>query len=231
MPDFSKRSEKPEMIDSPVPESLLFRNLAELDILNRHFGGHSASIRGIKRLIHRDRREYHIVDLGCGSGDTMKQIALWARKADLKIKFTGVDVSSQAIRYAKMHCSGFPEISFIGEDYKQLKNARFTADIFHCSLFCHHLPDGELHELLKYFKTCSKSGFVINDVIRNRAGYYGSKLFTQIGGGTVLARNDGPLSVLKGLTRKEWIHMLNEINVPYELSGILFYRLLITAYA
>lgn len=218
------------MMDSPVPENLLFRNLAELDILNRHFGGHSASIRGIQKLVKPDGKVYHVVDLGCGSGDSMKQIALWCRKANIKIKLTGVDVSGDAIRYAKLQCSGFPEITPIVADYRELKKYRFTADIFHSSLFCHHLPDFELREMLEYFKLCATTGFVINDVMRNRVGYYASGILTKLGRATSLARNDGPLSVLKGLTKMEWISMLNETGVRYELSGIWLYRILITAY-
>ena len=48
-------------MDAPgIPASLLHHNLGELDFLNRHFGGHSISLEGLKLLItDRDKNLSH----------------------------------------------------------------------------------------------------------------------------------------------------------------------------
>ena len=73
---FKFRSDEKELLDETnIPKDLLFRNLRELDILNRITGGHSISLQGIKQLITDHAKIYQVVDLGCGSGDSMRAIA------------------------------------------------------------------------------------------------------------------------------------------------------------
>ena len=70
-----------EMLDSEeIPVELLNRNLREIDFLNRYLGGHATSLQGISKLINDRKKQYKIIDLGCGSGEWMKHTARWARK-------------------------------------------------------------------------------------------------------------------------------------------------------
>ena len=89
MPDkFKQRSTQNELLDSEtVPAKLLFSNLRELDFLNRTGGGHSISLEGIKKLVKNKNKVYHIADLGCGSGDSFKYFADWAKEKQFQIKF------------------------------------------------------------------------------------------------------------------------------------------------
>ena len=76
MPDFSKRSYEAELLDArDIPKELLYKNLGELDLVNRYLGGHAVTISGLRQLIKDPAKTYHIVDIGCGGGDAMKQIA------------------------------------------------------------------------------------------------------------------------------------------------------------
>ena len=68
---FTYRSDEKELLDETnIQQDLLFKNLRELDILNRFTGGHAISLKGIKQLVTDHSKIYHIVDLGCGSGDS-----------------------------------------------------------------------------------------------------------------------------------------------------------------
>ena len=81
MSKFSHRSYEPELLDAPnIPKELLFKNLRELDVVNRLLGGHAITLAGIKKLVTDKNKTYRIVDVGCGGGDAMKHIALWAKK-------------------------------------------------------------------------------------------------------------------------------------------------------
>lgn len=211
---FKYRSEEKELIDkSDVLRELLNRNLRELDILNRMTRGYIISLKGIKQLITDNHKIYHIVDIGCGSGGTLRAIADWARLSNYNVRLTGVDMNTDAINYLKIHCADYPEISGIMLDYKDYLNGNEDIDIVHCSLFCHHLNDDDLLSLFIYFRQHVKEGFVINDLHRNWLAYYSAWLFPRILNGTILSKNDGPVSVLRGFKSGEIPCLLNKADI------------------
>lgn len=214
MVSFNIRSSQSELMDSPdIPEKLLHKNLGELDILNRHLGGHSISLEGIKRLMVDRQKVYHIVDLGCGSGDVLKYIATWARSNQYRVKLTGVDKNSDAIQYLVNACSEYPEINGLVSDYKEYLQTGPKIDIVHCSLFCHHLNNYELLELFQNLKSYTIDGFVINDLQRSSIAYYSVWFFTRLLNGSILSKHDGPISVLRAFTKEELVKLLHQADL------------------
>lgn len=226
---FKSRSDKKEFLDeSNILRDLLYKNLGELDILNRIAGGHAISLKGIKQLITDKHKIYHIVDLGCGSGETLRTIADWARLNNFSVRLTGVDMNAKVIDYLKFHCIDYPEISGIATDYQEFLNSYVNIDIVHCSLFCHHLNDSELLRLFNYFRQHVKTGFIINDLQRHWLAYFSAWLFTRLLNGTALAKNDGPISVLRGFKSKELAYLLNKANITdYSIRKEWAFRFLI----
>jgi SAM-dependent methyltransferase len=230
MPDkFTYRSHEKELLDaSGINRGLLFKNLKELDILNRTTGGHGISLKGIKQLITDHHKTYHLVDLGCGSGDSLKVIADWARLNHFKVRLTGIDKNSDAIDYLKIHCGRYAEITGVTADYLDYLRHEEIIDIVHCSLFCHHLNDQELLQLFVHFSQNVKSGFIINDLHRHWLAYYSAWIFTRLLGGTKLAKNDGPVSVLRGFTYDEFALLLNKANISdYAIQKSMFRFLIV----
>lgn len=226
---FTYRSNKKELLDEPnIPRNLLFKNLKELDILNRTTGGHNISLNGIKQLITDHNKNYHVVDLGCGSGDLLKVIADWARRNNFKVQLTGVDMNADAIDYLKNHCINYPEISGITMDYADFLKRNESIDIVHSSLFCHHLKDEELLQLFVHFNRNIKVGFIINDLRRHWLAYYAAWISTRLLNGTRLAKNDGPISVLRAFKSEELTSLLNQANIAnYTIKKVLMFRFLI----
>jgi 2-polyprenyl-3-methyl-5-hydroxy-6-metoxy-1,4-benzoquinol methylase len=211
---FSQRSYEAELLDAPdIPKDLLFQNLHELDVVNRTLGGHAITLTGIKKLVTDKRKIYRIVDIGCGGGDAMLRISAWAKKNGFKVQLTGVDMNADAIAYMKKFCAGHPEISGVVSDYRNYLEASNNIDIIHCSLFCHHLKDEELKELLVYMQQHAQVGFVINDLHRHWFAYYSIKFLTRLLNGSRLVKNDAPLSVLRGFKKEEWSSILKKANV------------------
>jgi SAM-dependent methyltransferase len=207
MPTFKERATLPEMMDNPdVDNKLLRKNLRELDILNRFLGGHMVTLQGVRALIGKQKL-YTITDLGCGSGDTLKYLAKWARREKIKVRFIGVDANEHAIQYLREKCIGYPEITGVVKDYETFLKTSPGADIYLCSLFCHHLDNHQLVNLFMALKM-ARVGFVVNDLQRSKLGYYCSWLFTRLLNGTVLSRNDGPVSVLRAFKKSELEHLL-----------------------
>lgn len=219
-----------EFLDSPnVPARLLLQNLRELDFMNRQTGGHAISLEGLKSLLKDKNKTYNITDLGCGSGDWLRYTAEWARKNGFKVKLTGIDKSEVAIQYLKSMNGNFPEIEGVAGDYRDYMN-HSPVDVFHCSLFCHHLDDDELLELLGRMIKLAAAGFVINDLQRSRMAYYGAKAFTTLFRGSYLSKHDGPVSVLRGFKKKELEILLKQTGVnDYRILSRPFFRFLIIA--
>jgi SAM-dependent methyltransferase len=229
---FDHRSDESELLDAPnIPKNLLFQNLRELDFINRILGGQSISLQGIKKLVTEKNKVYHIVDLGCGSGGTMKSIACWAKKKGFQVKLTGVDKNADVIEYAMNNCSDFCEINCIVSDYLDFLKTNTRIDIIHCSLFCHHLKDMELTKLIVYLKRCSKSGFIINDLQRSRFAYYGVKIITRLLNGSALSKNDGPVSILRAFKLSELKALLFNARINhYSINWKWAFRYLIIGY-
>lgn len=211
---FSQRSYELELLDAPnIPKELLFKNLRELDVVNRLLGGHTITLSGIKNLITDKNKVYRIVDIGCGGGDAMKQIAKWTKKNNFKVELIGVDMNADAIAFMKDECSEFSNITGIVIDYRDYLKSNTDIDIVHCSLFCHHLKDDELIELFQYLNGHAKVGFVINDLQRHWFAYYSIKFLTRLLNGSTLVKNDAPLSVLRGFRKEELNNLLINAKV------------------
>ena len=84
MPDFSKRSYKKELLDeNNIPFAEIKRNMQELEIINKYLGGHTSTIKGVKKLLEIDKKKFSLTDslticeIGCGGGDNLKAIEGW----------------------------------------------------------------------------------------------------------------------------------------------------------
>jgi len=220
------------MMDAPdISKGMLYQNLHELDLLNRTLGGHAISLCGIKTLVNDKTRTYHIVDLGCGSGDTLKHIAKWARVHQYKVRLTGIDINADAINYLKHQCKDYPEISGVVSDWHDYLLKDNAVDIIHCSLFCHHLSNENLAALFDLIHGRVKTGFVINDLRRNWLAYYCVFVLTRLLRGSVLSRNDGPLSVLHGFKSSELKTIIEQAQITqYVIKKKCAFRFLIMGY-
>ncbi len=231
MPNLKKRSHRKELLDNiHIPEDILIQNLTELDWLNKHMNGHRISIKGLKKLKLKKCFNYTLLDIGCGSGDSMLHMAKWARKHNYNIKFTGIDINPLAIKHLNTKCSEFPEIKGITANCFDYLKQQYAFDIVHASLFCHHLQDDELISFFSLINKKLRKGIIINDLRRSRTAWYGAKWFTKLMNGSNLSQHDGPVSVLNAFKKSEMEHYLRESGMSeYEIKKQWPYRFLITS--
>lgn len=226
MINLKERSRKEELLDQPnISTKDLYQNLHELDVINRLLGGHSATLKGIKKIIgNNTNRTWRIIDLGCGGGDSLRAIAKWAEKQNLKVELTGVDLLEDAISYAKANSEGF-NIDFIQSDFKEVKSESF--DIAISSLFCHHLYDETLKSLIETKLRLAQHA-VINDLHRHFLAYYSIKLLTAFFSKSYLVKHDACLSVARGFKRNDFENLLNMFaEVEYSIKWIWAFRWLV----
>jgi hypothetical protein len=68
--------------------------------------------------------------------------------------------------------------------------------------------------MLQWMKNNATAGFFINDLHRNSMAYYSIKLLTKFFSKSYLVKNDAPLSVARGFTKKEWRRILHDAGIP-----------------
>ena len=205
---FRHRSLQKELLDrDDIPPSDLYQNLRELDFINHWLGGYDISFAALKRVLKKGRR-YTLVDIGCGGGDTLKRIAHWKQSAGFALDLYGVDLKSDCITYAEENLQN-SGIRLICDDYRNTYRHLRQVDIIHACLFCHHLTNDDLQELVR-FALSNQAILVINDLERNPLAHYSIKLLTRLFSKSYLVKNDAPLSVLRGFKKKEWLEILKQ---------------------
>lgn len=68
-----------------------------------------------KLAVHFHKPDKIIYDLGCATGETLRQIAK-NKSGKAEIKMIGMDLSPYMLQIAKRKCSKFPEITFVEGD-------------------------------------------------------------------------------------------------------------------
>lgn len=210
---FDQRSYQKELLDNPViPKKDLYKNLKELHTINYLLGGYDVIYDGFRRLLSIGSGHIiNVLDIGSGGGDTLRMIdKKFSKKCQLSL--TGVDLKRDCIDYARDNCSDH-KIEFIESDYRDLLSETEGYDIITASLFCHHLEDEDIVELLKWMHQNARLGIIINDLERHFLAYYSIKWLTRLFSSSYLVKNDAPLSVLRAFKRRELEELLNRAGI------------------
>lgn len=215
---FKKRSEKKEIIDFlEFSDSQLIKNLHEFEIINRWLGTRAVLINALKKIYKKHIFEFNqknilIADLGCGGGDLLRNVSQWLNFSNIKCELLGFDNHPLMIHFAINASKGHPTINFkqvnIIED--DLENYHF--DIVCLNNVCHHFTDESLKVLIEKLMRKTRLAIIINDLHRHWIPYFTIKLMTKIFNLSLLAKHDGPLSVLRAFERKDFLNWLPDNN-------------------
>ena len=141
--------------------------------------------------------------------------------------FTGIDIKEECIQFARTRKELQGCTNWIKSDYKTASFIK-PPDVIFSSLFCHHFKDDELVTQLEWMKQHSRIGFFINDLQRHPLAYYSIKILTQLFSRSYLVKNDAPLSVQRGFTKKEWQSIFAKAGIePYQMQWQWAFRYLI----
>ena len=204
--NFQHRSYQSELLDDPaIPFEDIRRNMQELNFINTWLGGHAITLTGLETLIQQPK-PLTICEIGCGGGDNLAAMERWCQKNKIPATFIGVDINPFCIDVAAKRLPTGTKL--IASDYK---DALFDQppDIIFSSLFCHHFTDREMVKQLQWMQANARLGFFINDLHRHSAAYYSIKVLTKLFSKSYLVKNDAPLSVARGFTKKEWEQLFN----------------------
>ena len=227
---FTYRSYEKELLDhDKIPTNDLYQNLHELHVINNLLGGYLVSFRGLAAILKKHTIKT-VLDIGFGGGDSIKKLAAYSDKRNLKLNFFGVDLKQDCINYATDNLKAFPNTTLICDDYQNISpDLLERIDVIHCSLFLHHLTD---EQIVGLFQFARKHNCIIlaNDLHRHVLAYYSIKWLTALFSKSYLVKNDAPLSVKRGFKKYELIALLQQAGfTSYSVKWSWAFRYLIIA--
>lgn len=208
MKSFALRARDMELMDkAPGSYGEFASALSQLEILNRLTRAYTITERALSFLIHEQRhrpeRALRILDIGCGYGDMLRHIRIWADKREIPVELTGIDIHPWAIKAARTATPSSFDINYVTSDVFAFEPKR-SSHVVVSSLFMHHLNDAAIVKLLEWMTANSVYGWFINDLNRHPLPYYFILGATRIFPFNRLIRNDAPLSVAKSFRRDDW---------------------------
>jgi len=205
MIDWNQRSEQLELMDTfdgTIGE--LETVLNDITRVNRILGGNKITVDAVFKLIGEVSKEsYTILDMGCADGNMLRNIAIEARKRNIKVRLIGVDLSADALVIARKASTDFPEISYHEKDILTTDFSDFKCDIVTTTLTMHHFKNDGIVRFLHQFERLATIGVVINDLQRSKLAYTLFQGFSLIFIRTKTARIDGLISITKGFSKPE----------------------------
>lgn len=205
--DFSRRCDLPELMDDPhISKNALQETLSDISKCNRLLGGNRLTLNAINQFFeqHPNKKDWVIVDMGCGDGEMLRLINDKFGNQNLNLKLKGVDRSTQHIQLGEEQSVNYSNITFVQEDILKLNSDHFKCDIILCTLTLHHFNDAQILAFLKQFIRLAHFGILINDLQRSWLSHQLFKLFSKIFITSPIAKHDGLISIRSGFRKKDF---------------------------
>ena len=204
------------MDDLTLPPEKLNEVLKDVSLANKLLGGNRITHKAVLGMLRKEpEKEFSIVDVGCGEGAMLRQLALICRKKKYKVTFIGVDINKAAINLAERYSTNFPEIKYCAFNILQDNVEELVSDIALCTLTLHHLASPQIPHFLEKLANVGRVAVIVNDLQRSPWAYYLFKIFSAIFIKTKIARHDGLVSVKRGFKRKELIAFSSQVPEYY----------------
>jgi len=166
----------PELMDGDCSFEDFRGCLRSLEQINRWLLGYRPTLAWLKRLppALRDpalpnlalRDPVHIVDVGSGGGDLLRQIAGWARRRGIAVQLTGIDSNPYAARVAAESTPKELGIEWVTGNALVYRREK-PVGVVVSSLTAHHLEDEEIVALLRWMEATAQVGWFTNDLERS----------------------------------------------------------------
>ncbi|WP_142784611.1 methyltransferase domain-containing protein [Changchengzhania lutea] len=207
------------MDDFSIKGELLHDSLDKLAHINTWLGGNQVTINGLKNILknHPKNQPLKIMDLGCGGGDILRDVAMFGKRNQYQFELIGIDANKATVDYASKLSEGYENISFLHLDIFSEAFNNLEYDVVLGTLFLHHFKEDELIILLKNLLNKTKIGIVINDLHRHKMAYYLFKILCLTISNKMIIE-DGLTSVLRGFKKSEIEHISNKIHAKYSVN-------------
>lgn len=214
-PDFRRRANLTELMDEPASRDELRACLRDLARVNRWTLAYRPLIHWLNSAVPvRNSHPVHILDVGCGYGDSLRRIERWAHARSATVELTGLDLNSDTVAYAADATPSTSCIRWASGDVFAFKPDR-PVHIVISSLFTHHLDDADVVRFVQWMELHSVLGWFVNDLSRSETPYYLFRAFSRLMGFHPYVQHDGPVSIARAFVPEDW----RRICVAAGLSG------------
>jgi 2-polyprenyl-3-methyl-5-hydroxy-6-metoxy-1,4-benzoquinol methylase len=211
---FTTRRLRPEIMDQPQLDSAeherALRGLERLNLASRVAARFWREIED--RLGPAPHQVIRLLDIASGGGDV--PLSLWrrARRRGVTLEILGVDKSETACHHAAKRAAGAAgQIKF---QQHEVVHAALPAgfDIVTCSLFLHHLPAGDVIDLLKRMSSAAPL-LLVSDLRRNLRGYALAQAACRLLTRSPIVHADGPQSVANAFSLAEMRQLCHDAEL------------------
>lgn len=214
---FSSRSAEIEVMDDlACTGEVVDQALRELEVINKWLGGNQVTITGVISLLKNIRpngKPISIADLGCGSGDMLRKLAILAKRKNYAVALTGIDANPNIIDFARNNTADLPAIHYEALNIFSPEFEALHYDIVMGTLFFHHFTDAALIQFFSSLKKRVRIGIIINDIHRHWFAFHSIRLLTKWFSKSSMVKNDAPLSVLRAFSKKELQDILRSADI------------------
>jgi 2-polyprenyl-3-methyl-5-hydroxy-6-metoxy-1,4-benzoquinol methylase len=212
--DFSKRAELIELMDAPCSREVMQACLRDLSRVNRWFLGYRPTLSWLESLeLQRFQSPVHIVDVGCGYGDSLRRIETWAKEHRIRVMLTGCDLNPESVAVAAEATPKTSAIEWVASDVFRYQGTG-PIDIVLSSLFTHHLIESDVVRFLRWMEEHARVGWFINDLSRSPIPYHLFKAFSRLMGLHPFVQHDGPVSFARAFVPDDWRKMCAAAGLP-----------------
>lgn len=202
---FEKRSYDLEIIDTGDYTPAEYEDfLRDIRWINRWLGDVAALKQTLLREITKlDLMNFSVLDVGAGSGELLRVIAKFARRARRKTNLCGLELNARSALANLEESKDFDEISSVRGDAFSLPFADKSFDYALCSLFTHHFRDADVVHILSEMRRVARRKIFVIDLHRNPAAYFMYTKFATLVLRGRLSKHDGALSILRSFVPEE----------------------------
>jgi SAM-dependent methyltransferase len=208
-------------MDHPCAYEELRACLQHIALVNRLTFAYRPTITWMEKLIttHPPSVPLRVVDVGCGSGDTLRKIDTWARDRGIPVTLTGIDLNPDAIRAAREATPSTQRIEWIvGNALSDAATGEI--DVVINSLFTHHLTDSQIIHFLRWMEQRTHLGWFINDLHRQPVPYHLFRLVTRFTTWHPFVKHDGPVSIRRSFLAEDWLQLIASAGLSPEAISI-----------
>lgn len=200
-------------MDEPCSYADFRTCLHDLAKVNRLTFAYRPTLHWLQSVLLDAPRPVHIVDVGCGGGDMLRQVERWTRRRGISVRLTGIDLNPYAARAAREMTPASSAIEWRTGDAFSFQPDQ-PIDYVISSLFTHHLPDPEIVRFLAWMENVAGRGWFINDLHRERLPYLGFQLLAKVMRWHRFVQHDGPISIRRAFRQGDWEAYLALAAIP-----------------
>lgn len=201
--DLEARAQLSEWMDEPCSYEQFRACLLDLAQVNRITFAYRPTLQWLRTVVSDRSAPLHLLDVGCGGGDTLRIVEQWAKRERVNIRLTGLDLNPYAAQAARQFTSDSSLIEWVTGDAFSYQPAA-PIDYVISSLFTHHLPNAEIVRFLQWMEQVAVRGWFVNDLHRERLPYYGFQLLARALRWHPFIQHDGPVSIRRAFRHDDW---------------------------